>query len=239
MKQKIYRWFFYILGLLLLATGLTLNTKTDLGTSAIISVPFSISQIWDLNFANTTYAAYIVFVAIQVVICRITAKKYDKAQNRVRLLQAVLQLPFSLLFTRVMNLISVTVPVLREGFPDSFLGSFAGRVTVLLIAVALAGTGTAMSLNMRLVPNPGDGIVRALAEVTGRTVGFTKNCFDLLCVCISLTLGATLAGGIVGVGLGTVTAVLGTGRVVALFNRLFSDRICALAGLERDVTAKK
>ena len=239
MRQKFLRWFFYILGLMLLATGLTLNTKTNLGTSAIISVPFSISQIWNLNFANTTYAAYVVFITIQIIVCCATAKKYNKRQQRVRLLQSVLQFPFSLLFTRVMNLISRTVPVLQEGFPDSFLGSFPGRVTVLLIAVTLAGTGTAMSLNMRLVPNPGDGIVRALAEVTGKTVGFAKNCFDFFCVCLSLTLGVTLTGHIVGVGIGTVTAVFATGRVVALFNNLFSDKICALAGLERDVTAKK
>lgn len=239
MKQKIYRWFFYVLGLLLLAVGLTLNTKTDLGTSSIISVPYVISQIWDLNFGNTTYAAYSVFVVIQVIIIFLTAKNYDKKQQRIRVMQAVLQLPFSLAFTWVMNLVSVTVPVLQEGFPDSFLGSFAGRLSVLLLAVTLAGVGSALSLNMRLVPNPGDGIVRGLAEFTGKSVGFTKNCFDLTCCCISLITGFVFTGGIVGIGLGTLVAALGTGRVVALANRLFSDKICELSGLEPDITAKR
>lgn len=238
-KQKFFRGFFYLWGLLMLATGLTLNTKTGLGTSAIISVPFSISEIWKLNFGNTTYAAYIVFVAVQMLLCHRSRSGYTPAQQRMRQLQIVLQLPFSFVFTRIMNLISATVPVLAEGYPDSFLGSFPGRVCVLLVAVTLMGCGTAMSLNMRVVHNPGDGIVRAIAETVGKTVGFTKNCFDFTCVCISLTLGFVFAGGIVGVGLGTVTAVFGTGRVVSLFNHLFSDKISALAGLEPDKTAKR
>ena len=239
LKHKIFRWCFYLLGLLMLATGLTLNTKTGLGTSAIISVPFSISEIWNLNFGNVTYGAYIVFVAVQLLLCHRSRADYSAKQQRMRLLQTVLQLPFSFVFTRIMNLISLTVPVLTEGYPDSFLGSFPGRVCVLLLAVTLMGCGTAMSLNMRIVHNPGDGIVRAIAEATGKTVGFTKNCFDFGSVCISLTLGFVFTGGIVGVGLGTVTAVLGTGRVVSVFNRFFSDRLSELAGLEPDKTAKR
>ena len=45
-KQVFYRTFFYILGLLILAMGLTLNTKAGLGVSPIISVSYSISTIF-------------------------------------------------------------------------------------------------------------------------------------------------------------------------------------------------
>ena len=45
-KQKFYRAGFYILGLLILAMGLTLNTKAGLGVSPIISVSYSISTIF-------------------------------------------------------------------------------------------------------------------------------------------------------------------------------------------------
>ena len=239
MKRNIFRWCFYLLGLLMLAAGLTLNTKTGLGTSAIISVPFSVSEIWGLNFGNVTYALYIVFVSVQLLLCCRSRREYSVAQQRMRLLQTVLQLPFSFVFTRIMNLISAAVPVLQEGFPDRFLGSFPGRVTVLLMAVTLMGCGTAMSLNMRIVHNPGDGIVRAIAETTGKTVGLIKNCFDFGSVCLSLALGLIFAGKVVGVGFGTLVAVLGTGRVVSLFNHFFSDRLSELAGLEPDCTAKR
>ena len=53
-KTYFYRGLFYLMGLLILALGITLNTKTGLGVSPIISVSFSISTIWHFNFGNTT-----------------------------------------------------------------------------------------------------------------------------------------------------------------------------------------
>ena len=43
------RYIIYFIGVVILATGLTLNTKAGLGVSPIISVPFSISEIFDLK----------------------------------------------------------------------------------------------------------------------------------------------------------------------------------------------
>lgn len=51
-EQTIARWGFYLLGMVLLALGLTLNTKTGLGASAIVSVPFTVSQATGWNFGN-------------------------------------------------------------------------------------------------------------------------------------------------------------------------------------------
>ena len=44
-KSMIYRVLIYIAGLLILAMGLTLNTKAGLGVSPIISVSYSVSEI--------------------------------------------------------------------------------------------------------------------------------------------------------------------------------------------------
>ena len=117
-------------------------------------------------------------------------------------------------------------------------GSFPGRVLVLLLAVLATGVGGAMVLNVRIVPNPADGLVQAIAETVHRNVGLTKNCFDIANVCVTLLLSVCFAGALVGVGLGTVVAALGVGRVMAVFNRLCSDAICRLSGMEADVTAK-
>jgi len=238
MKQKLFRWTVYLLGLFLLAVGLTLNTKTGLGTSCIISVPFTISQIWGLNFGNTTFAVYVVFVLVQLVLIFLTADRFSKKEQHIRILQALLQLPFSKLFTWMMNLVSDSVPVLAEAYPNSFIGSLAGRVIVLLLAVTLIGVGTSLSLNMRLVPNTGDGIVRGLAEFVRIRVGLMKNIFDCSCCCVSLILGLILTSRVVGIGAGTLVAALAVGRVIALCNRLFGAKLCRLAGVEQDATAK-
>ena len=49
MKQtNILRGIFYIVGLLVLALGIILNTKAGLGVSPIISVSYSISMILNI-----------------------------------------------------------------------------------------------------------------------------------------------------------------------------------------------
>lgn len=230
-RRLLVRWVLYLAGMVILAIGLTLNTKTGLGVSAILSVPFAISEIWTLNFGNIALVVYVLFVVIQMLIHGLCPKTRAGRKLGTVLLLDALQFPLSLGFTRVINLVSALVPVLSEAYAGRFLGGFAGRVLFLLLAVVLTGIGAAMTLNMRIVPNPADGIVQTLAEATGKKVGFTKNWFDLLNVCINLILGFVFAGGIVGVGLGTVVAALGTGRVIALVNRICGAQMKTAAGV--------
>lgn len=89
---------------------------------------------------------------------------------------------------------------------------------MLALAIVLTGVGVALTVNMRLVPNPGDGIVQAVAQRMGRDQGFAKNVFDLGCVAATVCLGLLLTGRIVGIGLGTLLAMVGVGRVIALVN---------------------
>ena len=75
-KSFPFRILFYCIGLLVLALGLTLNTKTGLGVSPIISVAYSISEIFDHNFGNMTLALYSIFVLIELVLHMIRKRKY-------------------------------------------------------------------------------------------------------------------------------------------------------------------
>lgn len=77
-KTNFYRVLFYAVGLLVLALGLTLNTKTGLGVSPIISVAYSISQIFDHNFGNMTLALYSVFVVIEMILHLIRGRRYSR-----------------------------------------------------------------------------------------------------------------------------------------------------------------
>ena len=242
-KQLRFRVLFYLLGLLVLALGLTLNTKVGLGVSPIISVSFSVSTIWGFNFGNTTLALYALFVIAQIALhlfqyrrsCagpegeRLAPSK--RIDLRTALLLDVLQFPLSLVFTRVLNLFSGWIPDLQRAYAGAFPDSLAGRLLFLCLAIALTGVGAAASLNMRLVPNPGDGIVQAIADTVGKGVGFTKNCFDVCNISVTLAITFAFAGRLTGVGVGTVVAVVGVGRVIAAFNHIFGRRMTRLAGL--------
>lgn len=209
MDKKRLQILVYVVGMFILAIGLTLNTKANLGVSPIISVPYSISQITGLNFGDLTFVVYAIFVVIQIII-------HIRLKNHKRIVSDILQLPLSLIFTRLLNIFSTYIPTAQN------LGI---RFIVLTLAIICTGVGAAMSLSMQLVPNPGDGIVQSLAEGFNKSVGLTKNLFDCFNLCITLCISIFIAHQIVGVGIGTVIAVFGVGRVIALFHHIFEYKI--------------
>lgn len=211
-KQMAFRLLIYAAGLIILACGITMNTKTGMGVSPIISVPYSISEIWGLNFGNMTFIVYTIFVIIQAVLMR-----------RITL-DLILQLPLSLVFTRFLNLFDMILP--ESG---SYIWE---KLLMLAVAISLTGIGIIMSVKTDFVPNPGDGIVNEIAVVIKKSMGFTKNCFDLLNLCISCSVGMIFAGHLIGIGLGTVLTMLLTGRAVALFSFIFLKPMLHACGLE-------
>lgn len=229
-KQIYYRALFYVVGLLILAMGLTLNTKTGLGVSPIISVSYSTSEIFGCNFGDMTMVLYCIFVAVELVLHFVRGRTSPQKNQKLILLMDILQIPLSLIFTRFLNLFGAFLPDFSSG-TDSWDQNFPLRLLVLILAIVCTGVGAAMSLSMRIVPNPGDGIVQAIADCIHKNVGFTKNCFDLLNITIAITLGLLLADRLVGVGIGTVLAVIGVGRVIALFQHLAGKKMSTLSGV--------
>lgn len=212
-RQFCTRLIFYFVGIIFLAAGLTLNTKTLLGASPIISVPYTISCIWNLNFGNLTLLLYVGFVAAQLII-----------RGKNRRLSDCLQIPFSIVFTRLLNLFSIWISIVPE--------TLVQKLLLLLVTVVCTGIGVAMTVNMKLIVNPGDGIVQAIAEKIGKGMGFTKNIVDFVFLILSCVIGLVFAGSAtVGIGLGSVIAMIGVGRVIALFNYFLKDKMTARAGL--------
>ena len=240
-KTVCYRTLFYAAGLLILALGLTLNTKAGLGVSAIISVSYSVSLIFELNFGNVTLGLYTVYVLIELVLHllhnhrakqRLPEALLPSRKTNIKyiLLVDILQIPLSIAFTRFLNVFSALLPDFPEE-PGSAPSLFFLRLLTVIAAIILTGVGAAMSLNMRLVPNPGDGIVQAIADTIHKSVGFSKNCFDLVNITLAAALGLLFTGKLQGVGIGTVLAVIGVGRVIAVFNRFACEKMKTAAGV--------
>ena len=211
-QQTFARWRFYLLGMVLLALGLTLNTKTGLGASAIVSVPFTVSQATGWDFGNLTLVVYCLFVAAQFVI---------KGKNRRW--TDLLQIPLSIVFTRFLNIFAAAIPYQSGNLPAD--------IALLVVAIIFTGIGAAMTVAMQLIPNPGDGIVGTIAAVTGKELGFCKNCFDLGCVSLSLIIGLCFGDPLLGVGLGTLISMVGVGRAIAGFNYLCKRPLLQATGM--------
>jgi uncharacterized membrane protein YczE len=68
-------------------------------------------------------------------------------------------------------------------------------------------------------------LILAMADCIHRSVGFTKNCFDVLNVTITIVISLVCTGRLHGIGIGTVLAVILVGRTIAVFNHSpFSEK---------------
>lgn len=217
-KRTIIRVIIYIAGLCILALGLTLSTKADLGVSPIIAVSFGISQLTGARFGDMTFVLYASFVIIEMVLHILPGKRTPQDKKKA-VIADLLQLPLSYVFTMILNVLSGMIPAAE---------SMTMRVVVLLVSVVLVGTGAALSLDMRLIANPGDGLVQAISDRAGISLGLTKNIVDITCVTITCIITLAAAHRIIGVGIGTLIAMLGIGRVIAALNGLFGERLKSL-----------
>lgn len=211
-NRKLVRGIIYLAGMVLLALGITLNSLTGLGASAIVSVPFTISETTGWNFGNLTLLVYCLFVLAEFFIA-----------GKNRSIAFLLQIPLSIVFTRFMNLFKALIP-----YESGFLPA---DILVLALAIVFTGVGAAMTVDMKLIPNPGDGIVASISNRSGKELGLCKNLFDIGCFCCSLLIGTAFGNTLAGVGLGTLLSMIGVGRVISAFNFLFRRRLTVASGL--------
>ena len=211
-KKTVMRCIIYIAGMMILAAGIITTTKGLLGVSPIISVPYIVSDITGFNFGNLTFFYYVFLVVLQYIIRGKNSRIYD-----------LLQIPISLIFTRFMNFFSAMITVQ----PDKLWI----KILIVVIGVTLTGIGLSMSVRMDLIVNPGDGIVQALSWKIHKGLGLCKNIIDLSSVAATFIIGLCSGRLLFGIGLGTVIAMILTGRVVALFTKLAKKPLMRAAGL--------
>ncbi len=200
--MKIARRFgIYFIGMLFLAAGITLNAQTGLGASPRVSVAYCASLLGNISFSDATMVLYLVYFVIEILL-----------KGRKLIWLDFAQVPFCYLFTRCMDVIAGLLPT-PEHLPL--------RVVMLVCGTLCTGFGTAITVACRLVPTPADGLVSELSIALRHDIGNVKNLFDCTCVCLVALASFCITGSVTGIGAGTIVAMLGTGRSIALCNRLF------------------
>ena len=213
--RQLRRVLFYLIGQIILATGLTLSTKVNLGVSPILSIAYCDSVITGRAIGDTSLIVYIICIIAEIVLH--ARQDMQPEQRKKVFILDLLQLPLSLVFTRVMNLFARFIPT-----PS---GTLFLRIPLLILAIVCVGVGAAMTLDMRLIANPADGIVQVISDVSGMKLGLTKNIVDISCVILTAIASFTLAHRIIGIHVGTLLAMFGTGRVIAVFNRIMEKHV--------------
>ncbi len=186
----------YCIGILILACGITLNTKTKLGVSPVISVAYNISQILHSPLGLTTFVYYAFLILLQFLLL---PKEFSIFQCG--------QIICAFLTSAFIQLFDLILPS-----PEGMLP----RLILLVIAIFLTGLGASITVGMKLVPNPADALANIIGKKAGRDLGLGKNILDASCIVIAIILGLLFSGSLLGIGIGTAVSVIFTGRVMAL-----------------------
>ena len=192
-----------LLGIVIMAFGIALMVKINLGISPLSILPYVASLHWRPTFGEFTGLYNLFLVALQMALLR---KNFPK--------RYFLQLPTAFLFTVFIDMWMLLLPEL-SGQP------YALRLAALCAGVITSGLGIFLEITGDVVMLPGEGAVKALATVLRRDFGMLKICFDLCCIACGLLLSFALFRGFRGFGEGTILSGVFTGVCVRQYRSLY------------------
>lgn len=197
------RYCLLAMGIMIMAAGIVIVTKTNLGTSPISSLGY----ILHLSFTDISYGTWMLawngaLLVGQIIILR---RRFKAA--------ALLQIPISILF-------SIGIDACSHAFsfiaPVSYLESLA----FLILGIVVLAFGVACTIVANVVMNCGEAFVCAITSKTGWNFGYTKVGFDLTCVIVAVGASLILLNSIQGIREGTLIAAFATGFIANVFIRL-------------------
>ncbi len=198
----------YTLGLFILALGIAFSVKSNLGVAPVSSVPFVLARISGLSLGTMTAAIYILNMVVQAAVLR-------REYTPVNLLQIAVSFLFGY-FTDAALWLTALLPATEN---------YIVRAVYLVLGISCIAFGVFCYLTTSLLALPTDGTVQAISKKGRFKLHNVKIAYDCVSTALALALSLLVLGGIEGIGVGTVAASLGVGRMLGLFSRLLSDRL--------------
>ncbi len=205
-------------GLFIMAFGVALSIKANLGTSPISSVPFVYSRTIPLTMGAMTMAMHVVLVLLQIAMLR-------KDYNPVQLLQLPIALIFGFFTDFTLDLVSANAPV-----HDYTLKWLLCLASALIIAF-----GVFLEVKARLIYLAGEGFILAFSKVFNVEFGKAKVGFDCTLVTIAVAGSFLFLHRLQGVREGTLASAV----LVGTFVRLFSSKLSFVDELLGAPSSKK
>ena len=186
-------------GLAVMALGVALSIKAELGTSPISSVPYVSGLISGLSVGTTTIIVNSLFVLAQILMLR---SQYDWYQ--------LLQIPVAIVFGLMIDMFSLLMgDIVLSSYIQQWLFCAAG-----IIFVAL---GVSMEVTAELITTAGEGLVLAICQVTSFKFGNVKVAVDVTLVILAAAASLLVLGELAGVREGTATAAVLVGLLTKQF----------------------
>lgn len=170
------RYVLSALGIIIMMGGTAVITRSGLGTAPVSSPVWVASLIGGLSFGGWTFALNLILIAAQR---RLLKEAFP--------LRGWLQLPaVAVAGISLDGWMAVLAWLPTEYYWQQLLWVLVG-VVILGLGVALLATSKALYL-------PGEGLVAAIAQVTGTPFARVKLIFDLCCVALAVLMAGVVLG---------------------------------------------
>ncbi|MDE6717310.1 MAG: cytidylate kinase family protein [Muribaculaceae bacterium] len=199
-KEKLRRYLVFWIGLFIMSFGVSLVTRSLLGTSPISSAPY----VWSIHTALSMGTYIIILNVILITAQLIMLGKDGIKENRVDLL---MQIPVSLLFG---VFVDVTMSVLSWWHPDHYVV----QVLSCIAGCCIMALGISLEVVADVCMNSGEYVLQIASKKFKREFGTLKIMFDVSLLLIAVGCSWIFSGRIEGVREGTVIVAVLTGPVV-------------------------
>ncbi len=211
-QEKTRRYIVFFISLFIMSFGVSLVTRSLMGTSPISSVPY----VWSLNTALSMGTYIIILNAILIIAQLLMLGRQGIKESKVELL---MQIPVSLLFG---VFIDITMSILSFWHPALYYEKLISCV----LGCCFMALGIALEVVADVCMNSGEYVLHIASRKLKKEFGTMKIMFDITLLVIAVGCSWIFAGRIDGVREGTIIVAVLTGPLVRLIRpRLrFIDR---------------
>ena len=204
-KEFIKRLILFTIGLFFSGLGIAFSKHADLGISTVSSIANVLSVKFDfISFGMWSTISNCAFVLGQIIILRKNFKLFQ-----------LMQIPMSFLFGIFTDIGLYIVSFIPTP-------NYAVRMALTIAGIFILAFGIALAVVANVLFNSGEGLVKAISDVSGKDFGKVKVGFDIACVAIAAVLSIIFFGEIVGIREGTLLAAVFTGFIVNFFTKYIS-----------------
>lgn len=206
----------YLLGMLILAMGGAVSMRSNLGSSPVTSVPFMINLTTGLEIGLATTAWQAAMVIAQAALLGRSFRPW-----------MCLQLVVGFLFG-YFNTFTVWI-VSHFPAPEGL----AWRLFCTCLGVMFCAVGVWLYTASDVLDMPTDGIVRVIAQKSGRPFYVIKRIYDISSVALSGAVCLIVLHSLKSVGVGTVVISVMTGTMIGVFERHFGAGLRKVLKIEK------
>ncbi len=204
-KEFIKRLILFTIGLFFSGLGIAFSKHADLGISTVSSIANVLSVKFDfISFGMWSTISNCAFVLGQIIILRKNFKLFQ-----------LMQIPMSFLFGIFTDIGLYIVSFIPTP-------NYAVRMALTIAGIFILAFGIALAVVANVLFNSGEGLVKAISDVSGKDFGKVKVGFDIACVAIAAVLSMIFFGEIIGIREGTLLAAVFTGFIVNFFTKYIS-----------------